>query len=126
MSKVGALLKEARKRKKLTLSQVAEHLKIQEEHLENIEKKKQLDLDVFTIGYIKLYAKYLRVNIDDYIQELKQNKDDPEICVVEQVGGGCRGRIFSKFCGRKYLKCAAILVVAVLVIVFLVWLLAQI
>jgi len=71
MNEIGARLQEAREKKGLTIEQVAKKIRVKEEYIENIEENSELVLDVFTVGYIKLYAKYLRVNITDELLEMK-------------------------------------------------------
>jgi cytoskeleton protein RodZ len=72
-SSVGEILKSARLERGLTLEQVSENLRINKRHLSHLEANEVfLVCDVYTLGFIKLYAQYLELNTQDLIQRFKK------------------------------------------------------
>ncbi len=65
--KVGQLLKTKREERKLSLEDVCEILKIRKFFLESIEKGRldQLPGSVYTIGFVKVYSRFLDVNFEE-------------------------------------------------------------
>jgi cytoskeletal protein RodZ len=61
MITAGEVLKEKRQRLRKSLSSIAEETKIQKRYLQYIENNdfSKFDSDVFLVGFIKIYAKYL-------------------------------------------------------------------
>lgn len=61
MITAGEVLKEKRERLRKSLSTIAEETKIQKRYLQYIENNdfSKFDSDVFLVGFIKIYAKYL-------------------------------------------------------------------
>lgn len=77
------LLKQARLAKKTTINDIAKDLKIRKEHFKQFEKKIPFHLDVYELGYLRSYAKYLGVDIDPYLASKKAkakevSKEDEE------------------------------------------------
>ena len=66
------ILKQERLEKKLTLDDITRTLKIRKDHIRQFEKKIPESLDVYKLGYLRSYAKYLNVDINDYIEDLKE------------------------------------------------------
>lgn len=66
------ILKQERLEKKLTLDDITRALKIRKDHIRQFEKKIPESLDVYKLGYLRSYAKYLNVDINDYIKDLKE------------------------------------------------------
>ena len=60
----GLLLKQARERRNLSIEQVCEHLKIRKYFIESIEAEKlnQLPGSVYTIGFIRSYSQFLKID----------------------------------------------------------------
>ena len=71
---LGDIFKNARIEKNLSLSDVADELKIRKFFLQSIENEKyeMLPGGVYTIGFIKSYAKYLGLNQDAIVEQLKE------------------------------------------------------
>ena len=77
----GARLRSARERAMLTTSDIAEKLKISVHIVEAIEADDyhQLPQFVFVKGYLRAYAKYLKLSGDEIIDAFKQlNLSEPE------------------------------------------------
>ena len=66
MQTAGKILKASRKRLGLSLTDVARDTKINETHLFNIENDEygKFKDEVFLTGYVKIYAKYLNLDVD--------------------------------------------------------------
>lgn len=73
---LGDKLEEARKDKSLSLSEVAEKINIQKQYLEYLEKGKysKLPASVYTLGYLRSYAKFLDLDIDKIIKIYKREQ----------------------------------------------------
>lgn len=87
MNELGARLKESREKRGISIEQVAKSIKVKEEYIQNIEDDKELVFDVFTTGYIRLYANYLRINVENKLLELKNGSpiEEEQEEIVEQV-----------------------------------------
>ena len=93
MNEIGARLKESREKRGISIEQVSKSIKVKEEYIQNIEDDEALVLDVFTTGYIRLYADYLRINIENKLLELKnglppqeeEQEEEQEEKAVEKV-----------------------------------------
>jgi cytoskeleton protein RodZ len=74
MLKTAQLLKEAREKKGLTLSEVSIALKINIKVLQSIENAEtdKLPAKAFLRGFIKSYAQYLKMNVDEVITSFNQ------------------------------------------------------
>ena len=71
MQTIGERLEEARKRKGISLREASESTKIRSDFLQNIEQN-HLDFDlpkVYKQGFIKIYAKYLKLDADSILTE---------------------------------------------------------
>jgi len=66
------LLKRTRLEKKLTINDVTKDLRIRKDHLVQFEKKIAETLGVYELGYLRSYAKYLGVDVNAYIADLKE------------------------------------------------------
>jgi cytoskeletal protein RodZ len=71
---LGDIFKNARTEKNLTLNDVSEELKIRRFFLQSIEDEKyeMLPGGVYTIGFIRSYAKYLGLNQEAIMEQLKE------------------------------------------------------
>lgn len=74
MQSIGAKIEEARKRKGISLREAAEATKIRSDFLSHIEKGKfDYDLpDIYKIGFIKNYAKYLKLNPERILSQYQE------------------------------------------------------
>lgn len=69
---VGEILKAARLERGLTLEQVSESLRINKRHLSHLEENEaSLVCDVYTLGFLKMYAQYLELSTQDVIEKFK-------------------------------------------------------
>ena len=118
MNKIGEVLKSTREKRNLTLSQASGKIKVREEYLEKIENDEILGNDVFTIGYIRLYSQYLRVNIESLIVELKTGVSEIVEDSVEEVIGDYTHKNSLTF-NKKRIFLVASIVVALIVSAFL-------
>lgn len=75
MKTAGELLKEKRLKKDLTIEEVANRTRIKTEYLEAIEKNdfKNLPALTFTKGFLRSYAKTLRVNPDTVVAMFRRD-----------------------------------------------------
>ncbi len=73
---LGAIFKNARMLQNKNLEIISEHLKIRKVFLEAIENEQfeQLPGGVYTVGFIRSYAKYLNLDHDAIIDQLKDEK----------------------------------------------------
>lgn len=68
----GQLLKEARLAQSLTLEGVSKQLRINMRYLIHLEEDQEnFTFDVYTLGFLRSYAKYLNLDDDDIIQKFK-------------------------------------------------------
>ncbi|MBA3814196.1 MAG: DUF4115 domain-containing protein [Alphaproteobacteria bacterium] len=76
---VGQILKAVRLAQGLTLEQVSKSLFINKRQLSYLEEDAEhLACDVYTLGFVKLYAQYLKLNVQDILEKFKeQNADQP-------------------------------------------------
>lgn len=71
-SAVGEILKAARLAQNLTLEHIAKKLCINLRQLSSLEENDEyLVCDVYTIGFVRLYAEYLDLNAQELIQKFK-------------------------------------------------------
>lgn len=69
---VGAILKSTRLARGLTLGEVSKSLRITLRQLSSLEENDEhLICDVYTIGFVKLYAQHLGLNAQELIQKFK-------------------------------------------------------
>lgn len=75
---IGETLKEYREESGLGLSDIALKLRIRLEHLQAIEDNafEKLPADVFTIGYIREYARLFNIDADPLVEEFKELKKE--------------------------------------------------
>lgn len=80
MIRVGETLKEERKKKGLTLSQVAKATKIRESFLLAIEEGKYQELpgSSYAHGFVKNYLEYLELPIREYMALFRREYDEKE------------------------------------------------
>lgn len=73
---IGEILRKTREESGLDLQEVALILKIRHEHLRAIENNdfEKLPAEVFTIGYIREYAKFLKISADPLIVAYKETR----------------------------------------------------
>lgn len=69
---IERLLRRARKEQGLSLDDVVRDIRVRKVHLKQFETKLPQPLDVYQLGYLRLYAKYLGVDIQKYIERLSQ------------------------------------------------------
>lgn len=69
-------LKHVREELGLSLNDVAQKLSIQRNYLENIESGQwnELPEDVYAVGFIRNYAKFLNVKSDDIVKQFKMSR----------------------------------------------------
>ncbi len=84
MEGVGIRLKRARESCGLELSTIAYDLKIRPQYLAALENNIHTNNDVYTLGYLKLYANYLSVDVDQYIKKIKKTTNT-EFYSIEKV-----------------------------------------
>lgn len=113
MNKIGEILRTTREKRNLTLSQAAQKIKVREEYLEKIENDAVLSKDVFTIGYIRLYSKYLRVNVDNLINELKDGISEAVEDSIESITDELVEKKPAKHNKKKLFVVAAITAVSI-------------
>lgn len=70
---IGEILKHKRKSLNLTLEEISDDIKVQRRYLEIIENELEKNLDVYVIGYLKIYSNYLNVDVTEHIVELKKH-----------------------------------------------------
>ena len=92
MKGIGAILKQEREAKKITLEQVEEATKIRRKYLEAIENENfsVLPGEVYIKGFVTAYLKYLGIKNRPDVVELLHPKETPvdiseQIAVAEQV-----------------------------------------
>ena len=73
---LGLIFKTERTKQKLTLEVISEQLKIRKIFLQAIENEQfdELPGGVYTIGFIRSYAKYLNLDQEAIIEQLKDEK----------------------------------------------------
>lgn len=89
---IGETLRKAREASGLDLQEIAMTLKIRHEHLRAIEGNdfEKLPADVFTIGYIREYAKFLKISANPLIEaykEIRSREDRPVEIITEPLPG---------------------------------------
>lgn len=69
-------LKQVREGLGLTLNEIAQKLSIKRNYLESIEAGQwnELPEDVYTIGFIRNYARFLKVESDDIVEQFKASR----------------------------------------------------
>ena len=84
MKSLGSVLKRARRGKKLKLEQIASKLKIRLRYLDEIEEGEDSGTPiVYKVGYIRAYAKHLRVDVENHLQALNVDSES-KFCPVEE------------------------------------------
>lgn len=72
-SSVGQLLKTTRLEQSLTLEQISKALYLSKRQLSYLEEDAEhLVCDVYTLGFVKLYAQYLKLNEQDIVERFKE------------------------------------------------------
>ena len=88
---IGALLKERRKERKLTLGQISEITKIRSEYLKALEESNydSFPSEVYLKGFLKNYAKFLGINTERalamYRRERDFKKNEPTISMSKKI-----------------------------------------
>jgi transcriptional regulator with XRE-family HTH domain len=77
LDRIGEILKKKRKEQKLSLEKISEDIKVQHGYLKSIEDDPEPKIDAYFIGYLKLYANYLKVDVKDYIDDFKKKQTTP-------------------------------------------------
>lgn len=69
---VGQILKSSRLEQGLTLEQISKNLCINKRQLSSLEEDvEHLICDVYTLGFVKLYAQYLELNVQEILEAFK-------------------------------------------------------
>lgn len=90
MNKFGELLKNARKKKRITTNRASNDLLIKREHLEALENEdwNALPENAYVLGYIKTYSQYLGLDKDYvlaiYRREFDERKISPKTKTYEK------------------------------------------
>lgn len=73
----GQRLRVQRKRKKISLAQAEEETKIRVRYLDALEKGNFMDLpgEIYTLGFLKKYAQYLKMDINSLVNQYKREKE---------------------------------------------------
>lgn len=95
----GQRLKTQRKRKKNSLSQAEEETKIRANYLKALEEENLADLpgEVYTLGFLKKYAQYLKLNVSSVEAQYKRERE-----VLKKMGKGQEG--LRKFAPPRHLS----------------------
>lgn len=82
---IGAELRAAREARDLNLLMVAQDLRIKEEYLRSLESGAYEDLPgiPYAIGFVRSYAKYLRLDPGDMVRRFKAEVNAAEDCQLE-------------------------------------------
>ena len=75
MEPLERLLKRTRKERGLSIEDVIRDTRLRKIHLKQFETKLPEHLDVYQIGYLRLYARYLDLNIQEYIDAYQGNNN---------------------------------------------------
>ncbi len=78
LHEIGEELKKRRLALKLSVVQISKRIKIRKVYIEAIEagKGNALPSNAYTIGYIKEYCKFLKIDYKEYLQKLKGLKEN--------------------------------------------------
>lgn len=101
---VGESLKAARLARGLTLHEVSKSLRINLRQLSSLEENEEdLICDVYTIGFVRLYAQYLGLNAQEFTQKFKdqmvhQPMSPPLLFPAPLPGRGIPSRVILAFC----------------------------
>ena len=101
MNLVGAFLKHKRTERKVSLAEVADELKISTFVLQDIENDnfpKYID-NIFLIGHIRSYGKYLNLNEKELIENFKIQTSYEEKNYIQQISKPVKS--INLFCAAK-------------------------
>ncbi|MCK4709593.1 MAG: helix-turn-helix domain-containing protein, partial [Gammaproteobacteria bacterium] len=117
----GALLKNAREDKNISIAQISEALKLSLEKIESIEKSDSgsLPAAAFTCGYLRLFAKLVGVNEEDVVRQYYFSIGDGVSAGLPNARSDLPAQTTSEHLGMRIVSYSLVLVVAVL---FIVWL----
>ncbi len=81
MGDIGNYLKREREAREISLQEISEKTKISIEFLRAIESNEfdKLPAEVFTIGFIRNYARYLGLNVDEVVNMYKEFRQEQKI-----------------------------------------------
>lgn len=120
-SRIGTILREARKRRKIDLSEVEAATKIRVRYLQAIENDEwdALPGGVYTRGFIRTYAAFLGLDgeriADDYRKSVEEREPDPVAKAMSSPPGSPRRWVPP----GSWIAVAAVILVAVLAIVLI-------
>lgn len=129
MERIGEKLQNAREAKKLTLKEVAKETNITQKYIEALEDEEfdRFPGETYTIGFLRRYAEYLKLDADDIIQAYRGYKIGESATPLEELTRPTRSPImfnFSSLLGRY--KNGFYISGVVLVLVLVVWLFSTI
>jgi cytoskeleton protein RodZ len=83
----GEILKKRREDLGLSVQEIAEALKIRKDYLAAIEEDafEKLPVPVYTLGYIRAYAKYLEVDSDPIVEFYNKHLSQPESAAIMPI-----------------------------------------
>jgi cytoskeleton protein RodZ len=83
----GEILKKRREDLGLSVQEIAEALKIRKDYLAAIEEDafEKLPVPVYTLGYIRAYAKYLDVDSDPIVEYYNKHLSQPESAAIMPI-----------------------------------------
>lgn len=104
----GEILKKKREDLGIELHEIADSLKIGEEHLVAIENDafEKLPVPVYTMGYIRAYAAYIGIDADEIIQFYREHLSQPQPSTIVPIA-------FSRKKGHRIGYLVAVLGVAI-------------
>jgi cytoskeletal protein RodZ len=111
----GEILKKKREDLGLSVGEIAEALKIRKDYLAAIEEDSfgKLPVPVYTLGYIRAYAKHLDVDADPIVEFYNKHLSQPESATIMPIA-------FSRKKGPGiYLVIALLAIIAAAIVLFL-------
>ena len=123
MEKIGEKLKNTRELKKLTIKDVAKETNISPRYLEAIEDEEfdKIPGETYLMGFLRVYAEYLKLNGDEIVQGYKGYKIGESVTPLEELTRPTRAvfltslpNIFNKY-KKIYLVSGGILILILVI-----------
>lgn len=105
------LLKRTRKEKGLSIDDVVRGTRLRKMHLKQFETKLPEQLDVYQLGYLRLYARYLELDIHKYIDDY-QNRVNPQKQKTSGVTQSFLSFPFMRFWKNIFVAAVIIIIIA--------------
>lgn len=125
MKEIGETLQKARKKRRFSIKRISKELNIRPQYIELIEEGriKEVSNIIYPIGYIKAYAKFLNLDAEEIIKNIKSQKE--EIISTNELTTETSAYTYENEEALRPSKKIILLSISLIVVIYIIWLQVQ-